>query len=359
MARKCIASINLSAIKKNYLYAKSLAPQSQVIAVVKANAYGHGAIKVAHQLEGDADCYGVACSEEAQELRNSGILSTPILLMEGIFEESEIELVSQLNLWLVVCNSLQVQWVLNNKSNFKFNIFIKIDSGMGRLGFQEDEFIKVSQLLENSKNVESITLMSHFSSADNLESNSTDKQLSKFNSLLGYNKKQTSLANSAAIIAHGDSHRDFIRPGIMLYGSSPFPFSENFKDLLPVMTLSSTVISIKRFKKGQTIGYGDRFSCKKDTTIGVVAIGYGDGYPRSARDGTPVFINGSVAKLAGKVSMDMITIDLDGVLNPQIGDHVELFGDNIPIDVVAENSNTISYEIFTKITNRVYKTYIS
>ena len=145
----------------------------------------------------------------------------------------------------------------------------------------------------------------------------------------------------------------------MLYGSSPFPFSENFKDLLPVMTLSSTVISIKRFKKGQTIGYGDRFTCKKDTIIGVVAIGYGDGYPRSAKVGTPVFINGSVAKLAGKVSMDMITIDLDGVLNPQIGDRVELFGDNIPIDVVAENSNTISYEIFTKITNRVYKTYIS
>jgi alanine racemase len=359
MARKCIASISLEAIKKNYLYAKSLAPQSQVIAVVKANAYGHGAVKVAHQLEGNADCFGVACSEEAQELRDSGITSTPILLMEGIFEESELALVSQLNLWIVVCNSLQVQWIINNQSNFKFNIFIKIDSGMGRLGFQEDEFLQVNQILEKSKNVQSITLMSHFSSADNINSNSTERQLSKFNALLGSNKNQASLANSAAIIARSDSHRDFIRPGIMLYGSSPFPYSENFKDLLPAMTLSSTVISIKHFKKGQTIGYGERFTCKKDTAIGVVAIGYADGYPRSAKDGAPVFINGCFAKLAGKVSMDMITIDLEGVKKPKIGDHVELFGNNVSVDELAKYSNTISYEIFSKITNRVYKTYVS
>jgi len=359
MARKCIASINLDAIKKNYLYAKSLAPQSKAIAVVKANAYGHGAVEVARQLEGDADCYGVACSEEALELRDSGIKNTPILLMEGVFEESELELVSRFNLWIVVCNSVQVQWILNHKPNFKFNIFIKIDSGMGRLGFQGDEFEKYINVLENSLKVENITLMTHFSSADNIESNSTNTQLTEFNNLINSRKNHSSLANSAALMMHSDSLREFTRPGIMLYGSSPFPYKENFKDLLPAMTLSSLIISIKRFKKGQTIGYGERYICKKDTAIGVVAIGYADGYPRSAKDGTPVFVNGCIAKLAGKVSMDMITIDLDGVINPQIGDRVELFGENISIDELAENCNTISYEIFSKITNRVYKTYVS
>ena len=359
MARKCIASINLASIKENYLYAQSLAPSSQVIAVVKANAYGHGAIKVAQQLEGEADCFGVACSEEAQELRESGIKSTPILLMEGVFEESELDLVSQLNLWLVVSNSHQVEWIVGSQSNFQFNVFVKIDTGMGRLGFQDDDIKEVIALLENSKKVESITLMSHFSSADDLSSQTTKRQLNKMNSLTGSKNYQSSLANSAAVMAYSDSHAKYIRPGIMLYGASPFPFSKDFNALVPAMTLSSSIISIKSFKQGQSIGYGERYVCKKDTMIGVVAIGYGDGYPRSARDGTPVFINGCIAKLAGKVSMDMITIDLEGVKNPKIGDRVELFGGNISVDEVAENCNTISYEILTKITNRVYKTYVS
>ena len=358
MSRQCIASINLGSIKKNYHYAQSLAPLSRVIAVIKANAYGHGAIKVAKHLEGEAGCYGVACTEEAQELRESGIESTPILLMEGVFEESELELVSRLNLWLVVCNSLQVDWILSYQPNFKFNIFVKIDSGMGRLGFQNKDLKGVIDLLENSNKVENITLMSHFSCADNLASNSTKAQLSKINSLTDSTNYQSSLANSAAVMAYSDSHAEYIRPGIMLYGSSPFPYNESFKGLVPAMTLTSSIISIKSFKKGHSIGYGDRYICTKDTTIGVVAIGYADGYPRSAKDGTSVFINGCIAKLAGKVSMDMITIDLDGVKNPQIGDRVELFGRNISIDELAKNSNTISYEIFSKITNRVYKTYV-
>ncbi len=159
MSRQCIASINLGSIKKNYHYAQSLAPLSRVIAVIKANAYGHGAIKVAQQLEGEADCYGVACTEEAQELRESGIESTPILLMEGVFEESELELVSRLNLWLVVCNSLQVEWILSYQPYFKFNIFVKIDSGMGRLGFQDKDLKGVIDLLENSNKGENIMIV--------------------------------------------------------------------------------------------------------------------------------------------------------------------------------------------------------
>ena len=159
-------------------------------------------------------------------------------------------------------------------------------------------------------------------------------------------------------MAWSDAHIGYTRPGIMLYGSSPFPFEDKFKDLVPVMTLESTVISIKKFKAGASIGYGERYICKNDTLIGVVAIGYADGYPRSAKDGTPVFLNGGTARLAGRVSMDMITVDLKGIKDPKIGDRVELFGANVSIDEVAQYSDTISYEIFSKITSRVYRTYV-
>jgi alanine racemase len=200
--------------------------------------------------------------------------------------------------------------------------------------------------------------MTHFSSADNLESKSTSEQVIDFENASGNHNYSLSLANSAAILAWESTHKDYTRPGIMLYGSSPFKDTLHQKKLAPVMTLSSSLISIKSFKAGQSIGYGERFICKKDTLIGVVAIGYADGYPRSAKDGTPVFINGLRCSVAGRVSMDMMTIDLSNALNPQVGDRVELFGENIPVDELAECCNTISYEIFSKITNRVYKTYV-
>jgi alanine racemase len=360
MARNCIASIDLNALKNNYLYAKSLSPpQSNAIAIIKANAYGHGAVRVAQHLEGTADCYGVACSEEAVELRNSGISKTPILLLEGVFEESELNLVVEHNLWMVVCNSAQLEWVLNCQLSQKYNIFVKIDSGMGRLGFLEHESNEVINILENSPNVDKLTLMTHFSSADNTESSSTNTQIDKFNNIVDSRQNDHSLANSAALMAWNDAHSGYTRPGIMLYGSSPFPFEDKFTGLVPVMTLESTVISIKKFKAGASIGYGERYICKNDTLIGVVAIGYADGYPRSAKDGTPVFLNGGTARLAGRVSMDMITVDLKGIKDPKIGDRVELFGPNVSIDEVAQYSDTISYEIFSKITSRVYRTYVS
>jgi alanine racemase len=358
MARRCTASINLNAIKKNYLYAKSLSPNAKAIAIVKANAYGHGAIKVANHLEDCADCYGVSCTEEAIELRNSGIDKTPILLMEGVFEVSELKLIEKYNLIVTVCNSKQLGWLLDNKFNESVDVFVKYDSGMGRLGFQGEEFINAINLLEESEKIGQITLMTHFSSADDLNSTTTNEQISNFDKTLYSKKYSTSLANSAAIMSWSESHREYTRPGIMLYGSSPFPEKNFLNKLTPAMTLSSVLISIKSLKAGQSIGYGCRYICKQDTLIGVVAIGYADGYPRSAEDGTPVYINGVKSKIAGRVSMDMITIDLTGVPNPQIGDCVELFGENISIDEVAEHCSTISYEIFTKITNRVYKSYV-
>ena len=358
MPRRCIASINLNAIKKNYLYAKSLSPNAKAIAIVKANAYGHGAIKVASHLEDCADCYGVACTEEAIELRNSGIDKTPILLMEGVFEVSEVKLIEKYNLIVTVCNSKQLQWLLDNQFNKSVDVFVKYDSGMGRLGFQGEEFINAINLLEESEKIGQITLMTHFSSADDINSTSTNEQISNFDKTLYSKKYSTSLANSAAIMSLSESHREYTRPGIMLYGSSPFPKKTFLNKLTPAMTLSSVLISIKSFKAGQSIGYGSRYTCKQDMQIGVVAIGYADGYPRSAIDGTPVFINGVKSKISGRVSMDMITIDLTGIPNPQIGDRVELFGENVSVDEVAKYCNTISYEILSKITKRVYKAYI-
>ena len=358
MARNCTAVINLSAIKQNYLYAKSLSANSYAIAVVKANAYGHGAVKVAKYLEDCADFFGVACIEEAIELRGSGLIKTPILLMEGIFELSELTLAIKNNLTITVCSPLQLEWILNATINKKIDVFIKHDSGMGRLGFQDAQFKEAIRSLEESNNISKITLMTHFSSADNLESKSTSEQVIDFENASGNHNYSLSLANSAAILAWESTHKDYTRPGIMLYGSSPFKDTLHQKKLAPVMTLSSSLISVKSFKAGQSIGYGERFICKKDTLIGVVAIGYADGYPRSAKDGTPVFINGLRCSVAGRVSMDMMTIDLSNALNPQVGDRVELFGENIPVDELAEFCNTISYEIFSKITNRVYKTYV-
>jgi alanine racemase len=358
MARRCTASINLSAIKENYLYAKSLAPNSKAIAIIKADAYGHGAIKVANELNEVADAFGVACIEEAIELIDSGIDTTPILLLEGVFEESELTLVDKHNLIVTVCNSIQLQWLLDADLNAPVDVFVKYDSGMGRLGFQDDTFIQTINFLEESKNISEITLMTHFSSADDLGSTLTTKQISNFDNTLYAKKYPGSLANSAAILKWSESHREYVRPGIMLYGSSPFLEETPLKNLTPAMTLTSLLISIKSFKAGQSIGYGCRYICKKNTLIGVVAIGYADGYPQSAIDGTPVFINDVKSKIAGRVSMDMITIDLTGVPNPQIGDRVELFGENISVDEVAKYCNTISYEIFTKITRRVYKAYI-
>jgi len=340
------------------MHAKSLAPSSKAIAIIKADAYGHGAIKVAKELNEVADAYGVACIEEALELRESGVDKTPILLLEGMFELNELPLVSKHNLMLVVSNSDQLSWLINAKLKKPIIIFLKYDSGMCRLGFHKDDFMNAINSLKNSNNVSEIILMTHFSKADEPYDIFTQNQIDKFNRIVNSTNYPSSVANSAGIVAWRNSHKNYNRPGIMLYGSSPFSNPKYQKNLRPAMSLSSVLISIKDFKKGQGIGYGSRFICQHDMKVGVVAVGYADGYSRHANDGTPVYINGVRSRVVGRVSMDMTTIDLTGVPNPNIGDKVELFGDNIAINEVAEYCNTISYEILSKITRRVYKAYI-
>ena len=248
MARTCTASINLAAIKHNYLYAKSLAPQSKAIAIVKANAYGHGAIEVAGYLEDSVDVFGVACIEEAIEIREAGLEKKPILLLEGMFELSELELLEKYKLLPVIGNKSQLQWILDAKLKNPTKVFVKYDSGMSRLGFHETEFKQALKALEASNNISSIVLMTHFSKADEPYDIFTQNQIDNFNRIANEAGHPSSLANSAGIVAWRNSHKQYNRPGIMLYGSSPFSEARYQKNLVPAMTLSSALISIKDFK---------------------------------------------------------------------------------------------------------------
>lgn len=357
MARPAIAVIDLEAIRHNYRLAKKLTSKAQAFAIIKANAYGHGAVKVAQALEPEADGFGVACIEEALELRDSGI-KAPILLLEGIFTPDELVLADSESLSLVVHNQQQLESLLVAKPKNKFKIFLKIDTGMHRLGFAPSEVKALWFALQQCKHIESITLMTHFARADEIHSDYTLRQLQEFKAAVTGLEAPHCLANSPAILAWPAAHTDYVRPGLMLYGASPFAEpNEAASQLKPAMRLESAIIAIRELAAGEPIGYGARFHCEKNTTVGVVAMGYADGYPRHAIDGTPIAVNGVRTRLVGRVSMDMLTIDITG-MNCQIGDRVQCWGDQVLATEVALASNTIPYTLFTGVTRRVPLTYI-
>ncbi len=357
MSRPTYAIIDTQAFVANYRYAKSLAPGSRALAVVKANAYGHGAVTLAHALSGQADAFGVACSEEAMELRESGI-DNPILLLEGAFDPDEIELADRANLMLVVHSQHQLDWMLKAKPDRPLTVWLKIDTGMHRLGFTPQAAPRIYRHLKDSPHIGEVVLMSHFARADEMDSDATARQLDTFDDTAHDLTAPFSLANSAATLAWPQTHTQWIRPGIMLYGSSPLAGSRiDTSALVPVMRLQSELIAIRDLAAGESIGYGGRFVCDKPTRVGVVAAGYGDGYPRHAPDGTPVTVNGQRTRLIGRVSMDMLTIDLSTQPDAAIGDTVQLWGDLIKANEVAQLSETISYELFTGVTRRVHFHY--
>lgn len=358
MARPARAVIDLNAIRHNYRLAKSLAPKSKAFAIIKANAYGHGAVKVAHALAAEADGFGVACIEEALELRHSGI-HLPILLLEGVFTADELLLADRESLSLAVHNQQQLDYLLVAKPKNKFKIFLKVDTGMHRLGFEPAEIKALWLKLQKCTHIESVTLMTHFARADELSSDYTAKQLQTFQTAVEGLASPYCLANSPAILAWPETHYDFVRPGLMLYGASPFVEPQTAANALqPAMCLESAIMAIRELPAGETIGYGGRFRCDKPTKVGVVAIGYADGYPRHAIDGTPIAVNGLRTRIIGRVSMDMLTIDLTG-MDCQIGDRVELWGNTVLATEVAASSSTIPYTLFTGVTRRVPLTYLA
>ncbi len=342
---------NLSVVKKH-------SPNSKIMAVIKANAYGHGAVTAAKTLvDSGADALAVCAIEEALELLDAKIVA-PIVLLEGFFEAEELAKIISLGLIPVIHNQAQIDILKKHNISGVLNVIIKIDTGMHRLGFSSEEFTKVYTALGKLDHVNIFAVMSHFAKADEPQSPQNSLQLKEFNLVTNTLDSPKSMANSAAILSTDDAHFDWVRPGIMLYGSNPFlkGKASDF-DLKPVMRFESEIISVKKIKAKETVGYGGTWQAKTDSIIGTVAAGYGDGYPRHAANGTPVAVNEQIVPLAGRVSMDMITVDLSSLNKVKIGDKVELWGDIVPVDKVAEKSATIAYELFCSITGRVPRIY--
>ena len=352
------AVINLSACQHNLSVAKQSAPESKCIAIIKANAYGHGMVKIAKALN-DADAFAVARVEEAVQLRDAGITKT-ILLLEGFTSDAELNLARKYKLDCVIHNEHQIH-LLEQSNGDAITICLKVDSGMHRLGFNPNEVKDVYSRLKQSGSVNTpFKLMTHLANADDKHDDKSLNQIDTFyKSIEELNVEEASIANSAGILGWPQSHAFWNRPGIMLYGVSPF-INGRAKDqnLKPVMTLSSQLISVKEIKKGETIGYGGIYVCEKDMTIGIVAIGYGDGYPRHAKIGTPVLVNNKRCSLVGRVSMDMICVDLSEQPSAQVNDPVVLWGEGLAIEEIAESADTIAYELLCGVTGRVKFKYL-
>ncbi|KAA6185054.1 alanine racemase [Thiohalocapsa marina] len=353
MPRPLVARIDLAAIRHNYRYAKQLAPASRAVAVIKANAYGHGAVAVARTLAAEADAFGVACAEEAMELRESGI-DNPILLMEGVFEPAELALAERHRLTPVVHSPEQLLWLLQARPGRPLSCWLKMDTGMHRVGLAPRAFQEAYRCLRACPHVADIVLMSHLARADELAHPGTTDQLAVFDAHVRDMDSPQSLANSAAIMGWTAARRQWLRPGIMLYGATPLPADHPASaPLRRGMCLESALIAIRELDAGAAVGYGGRFVCSTPTRVGVVSIGYADGYPRHARDGTPVAVKGRRTRIIGRVSMDMLTVDLTPVPDARVGDPVQLWGDRVDPNEVAAASDTIAYQLFAGLSRRV------
>lgn len=358
MPRPIQAYLDQNALQNN-LHIARRATRSRVMAVVKANGYGHGLLQVAEALS-EADGFALLDIQDAVALREAGYRQT-ILLLEGFFEAGDLERVAQYDLTCVIHSDWQIALLDGWPGRSTLDVWLKVNSGMNRLGLRPVEALKAWRVLAQSPAVKTRGLLTHFATADELDSRQTVQQLGRFRALQQALAEadgvpvSDSLANSAAIFAHAAAAGAWMRPGIALYGSSPFAHrSAESLGLRPVMTLRSRVIAVHTVPAGEAVGYGASWVAARDTRIAVVAIGYGDGYPRHAPSGTPVLINGQRCQLAGRVSMDMITVDL-GQVTARPGDPVVLWGDGLPADEVASAAGTISYELFCRLTPRVQR----
>ncbi len=353
------AVINLPALVANYQYLKKYCDNRPLIAVVKGEAYGHGVVEVSAALS-MADMLAVARIEEAVEIREAGI-TTPILLLEGCYCDEDLHIAAKYDFQVVIHHQFQVDQFKSLNLPKAIKVWLKLDTGMHRIGIHPNEAESVIQTIEKSTNLDgTLNYLSHFSCADELDSDVTVNQIKTFRKITQQRSGLKSIANSAGILFWPDSHFDMARTGIALYGVSP---AENYSGkelgLTAVMTIKSRLIAIRQHEANEPVGYGQIWHSHEATKIGVIAFGYGDGYPRLAPEGTPIWLNGRLVPIVGRVSMDMITVDLGSDCDDQIGDEVELWGSRLPIEVVAKAIGTIPYELTIKLTKRVVRQYIS
>ena len=346
--RPLVAEIRLAHLRHNYRVLKEMHGQN-LLAVVKADAYGHGAVQCAKALDDMADGFAVAFLEEAVTLRENGIKS-PILLLEGVFEPHEYALVEQYGLWTVIHQQTQLEDCLAHDWKQPATVWLKMDSGMHRAGFFPHNYAAAYHALQQRPKIGKIVKMTHFACEDDAERGMTEMQIDTFDTACEGLGGDCSLANSAAILAYPEARREWGRAGLALYGVSPFAAGAGCfeADLKPVMRVASQVFAERVLQPHEPIGYGASFYTKRSTRVGLAACGYADGYPRRAATGTPVAVNGRRSRILGRVSMDMLTVELADT-HEGVGSEVELWGDTVSINEVAAAAGTIAYELLCNV----------
>ncbi len=355
MPRPIQASIDISAIRHNYRLAKKAAgvggAPTQAWAVVKADGYGHGLLRVAEGLREIADGFALLEIEAAVALRDAGFRQ-PILLLEGAFDAEELPVCAEYGLTIAIHRLEQLRMIHEAALPIRLPVYLKLNTGMNRLGFSLEDIPALRQVLAATNSVSSVTLMTHFAESDGARG--VEWQLERFQRMTEGWSLPVSMANSAAILRHAQTVRGWVRPGIMLYGGSPFAdVSAESLDLRPVMTLSSRIIAVQEVQPGGRVGYGGTFEATRPTRVGIVACGYADGYPRHAGSGTPILVNGRRTVTVGRVSMDMLACDLTDLPEAGVDSPVVLWGAGLPADEVAAAAGTISYELFCALARRV------
>lgn len=346
------ATIDDAALRNNLDVVRRLAPRSRVLAMVKADAYGHGMSETARTLS-DADAFGVARFGEALALRDARIAHR-IVLVEGAGCAEQVAAAAQLRLDLVVHSFEQIAMLEQAPADARFDVWLKIDTGMNRLGFRTEEFPAALRRLQACAATRSLQLMTHLALAEDCNGAMTQQQIREFRALSASLPFPRSIANSAGIIGRPDAHLDWVRPGLMLYGMSPLGEQSSLElGLQPAMTLSAPLIAIRAVKAGESVGYGGLWRAAHDARIGIAAIGYGDGYPRTMRNGAPVLVDGRAAAIVGRVSMDMMAIDVTTLPDAKVGSEVVLWGRGLPAERVAPYADTIAYELVCRVKERV------
>lgn len=360
LPRAAEAMIDLDALRHNVGRVRTLAPRSRILAMVKADAYGHGLIAVSRVLSNEADGLGVACVPEGLALREAG-LGGRVVVMQGCKNDDELAAAHAAGLDLVVHEPGQVERLERYAAGAApLTIWLKVDTGMHRIGFEPEEIPALSARLQGMPAVApGLRYVTHFACADDPAAQAvTDRQVARFRAATDGLQGERSLCNSAGILTRADAHADWVRPGIMLYGASPLLGTTAMElGLKPVMTLQAPLIAIRICRAGEPIGYGGVYTCDHDTRVGILAIGYGDGYPRHAPSGTPVSVAGQVCTVIGRVSMDMLAVDL-GAVDCKPGDKAVFWGGNPAVEVVAQGAQTISYELLCAAGSKARRVYI-